>query len=438
MIRRPPRSTLFPYTTLFRSGRAHHGRRPRGADRSRRRQGIRRGRGDARARGRQRGRAGGPGAGIQGRRSPRRLVGRRSHHARRRAGRGGCRAAAVRRARHRRERRGGPRELRAGARAHARAAREGARGQRQDDVLRLPGRRAGAAGAGRWRHRQLRLRGGPEAAEPDGVLHRGEVRRGGTHARVRARVPRPGRAGQCGGARDDEDRRQPGADEGRQGALGGARPTPHPRAVSRERRPAGPPRRGPAPPPPRLAWSSADLRDAAAARALPDQAARALGGLDILVNSAGVMREQRVEDVTPEGWDETLDLNLRAYFFVAQGAIPHLRRTKGRIVNLADEAAFEVWPGYVPHCVSKAGVVMLTKGLARVLAPDITVNAVAPGAVLPPDAWDDAARQRLARTTPLRRLGSPDDVVQAVRYLLEGGDYVTGTTLVVDGGRLIR
>ena len=182
----------------------------------------------------------------------------------------------------------------------------------------------------------------------------------------------------------------------------------------------------------------ADLRDAAAARALADQAARALGGLDILVNSAGVMREQRVEDVTPEGWDETLDLNLRAYFFVAQGAIPHLRRTKGRIVNLADEAAFEVWPGYVPHCVSKAGVVMLTKGLARVLAPDITVNAVAPGAVLPPDAWDDKARQRLARTTPLQRLGSPDDVVQAVRYLLEGGDYVTGTTLVVDGGRLIR
>src|SRR5437899_2609605 len=106
-------------------------------------------------------------------------------------------------------------------------------------------------------------------------------------------------------------------------------------------------------------------------------------------------------------------------------------------VGLA-RAACDVWPGYVPHCVSKAGVVMLTKGLARVLAPDITVNAVAPGAVLPPDAWDDKARQRLARTTPLQRLGSPDDVVQAVRYLLEGGDYVTGTTLVVDGGRLIR
>src|SRR3989441_894790 len=182
----------------------------------------------------------------------------------------------------------------------------------------------------------------------------------------------------------------------------------------------------------------ADLRDAAAARALPDQAARALGGLDILVNSAGVMRQQRVEEVTPEGWDETLDLNLRAYFFVAQGAIPHLRRTKGRIVNLADEAAFEVWPAYVPHCVSKAGVVMLTKGLARVLAPDITVNAVAPGAVLPPDAWDDAARQRLPRPTPPHRVRRPDAAARGVRYLLEGGDYVTGTTLVVDGGRLIR
>lgn len=182
----------------------------------------------------------------------------------------------------------------------------------------------------------------------------------------------------------------------------------------------------------------ADLRDAAAARGLADQAVRALGGLDILVNSAGVMVHQPIETVTPESWDETFDLNLRAYFFVAQGAIPHLRQSKGRIVNLADVAGFEPWPGYVPHCVSKAGVVMLTKGLARALAPDIAVNAVAPGAVLLPEAWDEATRQHFATTTPLKRLGNPDDVVQAVRYLLEGGDYVTGTTLVVDGGRLIR
>jgi len=183
---------------------------------------------------------------------------------------------------------------------------------------------------------------------------------------------------------------------------------------------------------------AADLRDPAAARRLADQAAAALGGLDVLVNSAAIMVQQRVEDVTPESWDATFDLNLRAYFFVAQGAIPHLRASRGRIVNMADEAAFEPWPQYVPHCVSKAGVVMLTKGLARALAPEITVNAVAPGAVLLPEAWDAATREHFAQTTPLKRLGSPEDVVRAVRYLLEGGDYVTGTTLVVDGGRLIR
>jgi pteridine reductase len=88
--------------------------------------------------------------------------------------------------------------------------------------------------------------------------------------------------------------------------------------------------------------------------------------------------------------------------------------------------------------VSKAGVVMLTKGLARALAPDITVNAVAPGAVLLPDDWDAATRAHFEETTPLGRLGSPADVVQAVRYLVESADYVTGTVLVVDGGRTIR
>jgi pteridine reductase len=188
----------------------------------------------------------------------------------------------------------------------------------------------------------------------------------------------------------------------------------------------------------RAALLHADLRDAVVARGLADQAATMLGGLDILVNSAGIMVPQRIEAVTPESWDATLDLNLRAYFFVAQGAIRHLRPSRGRIVNLADIAAFEPWPEYVPHCVSKAGVVMLTQGLARALAPDVTVNAVAPGAVLLPDSWDEATRAHFAKTTPLARLGSPDDVVHAVRYLLEGGDYVTGTTLVVDGGRLIR
>lgn len=182
----------------------------------------------------------------------------------------------------------------------------------------------------------------------------------------------------------------------------------------------------------------ADLSDAAAARQLAEQAARAFKRLDIVVNSAAIMVRQTVESVTPESWDATLDLNLRAMFFVSQGAIPHLRRSKGKIVNIADLAGLEPWPAYVPHCVSKAGAIMLTKALARALAPDIAVNAVAPGAVLLPEEWDDKAREHIRETTPLARIGTPADVVAAVRFLLADTDYATGTILVIDGGRLIR
>ncbi len=182
----------------------------------------------------------------------------------------------------------------------------------------------------------------------------------------------------------------------------------------------------------------ADLSDPQAARGLADQAARVLKRLDVLVNSAAIMVRQPVEEVTPESWDATLDLNLRATFFVSQGAIPHLRRAKGKIVNIADLAGLEPWPAYVPHCVSKAGVVMLTKALACALAPDIAVNAVAPGAVLLPEEWDEQSREHIRETTPLHRLGTAADVVAAVRFLLADTDFATGTVLVVDGGRLIR
>ena len=181
----------------------------------------------------------------------------------------------------------------------------------------------------------------------------------------------------------------------------------------------------------------ADLRNGAAARGLADQVAGAFGHLDVVINSAAVMVQRELASITAAEWNDALSLNLSAAFFVSQGAAPHLRKTRGKIVNLADLAAFEVWPSYLPLNVSKAGVVMLTHGLARILAPEITVNAVAPGAVLPPDDWPAAARERLAATTPLRRLGAPEDVVRAVVFLLES-DYVTGVVLPVDGGRLVR
>jgi pteridine reductase len=182
----------------------------------------------------------------------------------------------------------------------------------------------------------------------------------------------------------------------------------------------------------------ADLTDAQAARALPARVVAEFGRLDVLVNSAAVMQRLSFEETTPEQWDAIQDLNLRAVFFCTQGAAPALRAARGKVVNLADLAGLEAWPGFAAHSVSKAGVVMLTKVLALSLAPDVTVNAIAPGAVLVPDEYDAEERDRLARATPLRRLGNPSDVVSALLYLLEGGDFVTGEVLVVDGGRLIR
>lgn len=181
----------------------------------------------------------------------------------------------------------------------------------------------------------------------------------------------------------------------------------------------------------------ADLTDGAAARALPERVVSELGRLDVLVNSAAVMHQLTFEETTPEQWDAITDLNLRAAFFCTQGAAPALRAARGKVVNMADLSGLQPWPGFAVHSISKAGVIMLTKVLARSLAPEVTVNAIAPGAVLVPEDYDQDERERLARATPLRRLGSPSDAVSAVLYLLEGGDFVTGEVLVVDGGRHI-
>jgi pteridine reductase len=158
--------------------------------------------------------------------------------------------------------------------------------------------------------------------------------------------------------------------------------------------------------------------------------------LDVVINSAAVMLRTLVDEVTVEEWDKIFALNLRAPFFVAQAAA-RVMTEGGVIINIADLAAYETWPAYVPHAISKAGVVKMTESLARVFAPKLRVNAIAPGAILLPDDWDEEAAKRFASTTPLKRLGSPDDAVAAMLYLLDAG-YVTGETIVVDGGRRIR
>lgn len=182
---------------------------------------------------------------------------------------------------------------------------------------------------------------------------------------------------------------------------------------------------------------AADLAEPDAPARLVETVAAHFGVFDVLVNSAAVMERTPVGEVTVAAWDAMFAVNLRAPFFCAQAAAAAMGERGGAIVNIADLAAFETWPAYVPHGITKAGVVQMTRALARVLAPRVRVNGIAPGTVLLPPDWDEAAAARLNATTPLGRLGSPDDVVQAVLYLL-AADYVTGETIVVDGGRHVR
>ncbi|MGE5690266.1 MAG: SDR family oxidoreductase [Pseudomonadota bacterium] len=177
-----------------------------------------------------------------------------------------------------------------------------------------------------------------------------------------------------------------------------------------------------------------DLATAAGARAVVDRALLQLGGLDLLVHAAGEgFGPRALEDVSEADWDAALGATAKGAFFVAQAAAPHLREARGCIVMVEDVAAYQPWPLFAPHCAAKAAQAMLTRVLARALAPDVRVVGVAPG----PVAVDPDQEERRAAETLLGRVGSAEDVAEAVRYLA-GADFVTGTTLVVDGGRLLQ
>jgi pteridine reductase len=170
------------------------------------------------------------------------------------------------------------------------------------------------------------------------------------------------------------------------------------------------------------------------ANALVERAAGELGGLDLLVNGASEGFEPRsVADVAEEHWDAAMGATAKGSFFVAQAAAPHLGRSElGLVVMIEDVAAYQPWPSFAPHCAAKAAQAMLTRVLARALAPEIRVCGIAPG----PVAVEPGQEERRAAETLLGRTGSPEDVAAAVAYLV-GADFVTGTTLVVDGGRLL-
>jgi pteridine reductase len=186
----------------------------------------------------------------------------------------------------------------------------------------------------------------------------------------------------------------------------------------------------------------ADLTLPADVERLFEESVAGLGRLDLLVNSAAMFKKQRFAAVGVDDWDRTLAVNLRAPFLCMQHAQPlladraHRAGATGLVVNIADLSGQFPWRGYVQHGVSKAGLLHLTAIAARELGPDVRVNAIVPGPILPPPGLDEASPEwhAMGNSLPLGRVGDPQDVARAVRFLAES-DYVTGAVIHVDGGQ---
>jgi pteridine reductase len=180
---------------------------------------------------------------------------------------------------------------------------------------------------------------------------------------------------------------------------------------------------------------AANLSSVSEIQQLFQQASDHFGRLDILVNSAANFLPTEFASTSEKIWNESLGTNLKAPFFCAQAAAPLLKRSRGVIINFADIGGLLPWPGYIPHCISKAGVIMLTKCLAKELAPDVRVNAIAPGTITmsgDPSEWE----ADFIRRAPLQRAGTTEDVADAVSFLVQSS-FITGQVLVVDGGRTL-
>ena len=177
----------------------------------------------------------------------------------------------------------------------------------------------------------------------------------------------------------------------------------------------------------------ADLSTESGAVLVANAAAEEFGRLDLVVNSASSFVTADLLEVTTEEWDSVMAVNLRAPFLLVRETAALLKAARGSVVNIVDLSALQPWTSHPHHSVSKAGLLHLTKVMARALAPHVRANAVAPGHVLPPESFSAADIERDRQRVPLGRIGTPDDVASAVRFLA-GADYVTGEVIVVDGG----
>jgi NAD(P)-dependent dehydrogenase (short-subunit alcohol dehydrogenase family) len=163
-----------------------------------------------------------------------------------------------------------------------------------------------------------------------------------------------------------------------------------------------------------------------------------LGRLDLLVNNAGIFFPGKWDQLSEEDWDKMLGINLKGAFFCAQAAARVMRRQgHGRIIIISSLGGLQAWPDYIHYCASKAGVISLTRSLAKALAPHIQVNSVAPGTILFPGEKRDAKMERIISGIPLRRAGRPEDIAGMVLFLATGSAFITGQVFVVDGGKSI-
>lgn len=179
----------------------------------------------------------------------------------------------------------------------------------------------------------------------------------------------------------------------------------------------------------------ADLADPTACRGMVDNVVREMGRLDILVNNAAVFEKTPLADADAAAWERILRINLLAPALLARAVAPIMRSAgAGRIINLVDILGQHPIGNHAPYCASKAALISLTRSLALELAPEITVNAIAPGIAIFPEGYDEALRRRLIAKVPLGRAGSPEELAAIVRFLVTGGDYITGQIIAVDGG----
>ncbi|MBI4457127.1 MAG: SDR family oxidoreductase [Acidobacteria bacterium] len=182
----------------------------------------------------------------------------------------------------------------------------------------------------------------------------------------------------------------------------------------------------------------ADLRQLAALEKMVDRVYTRFGQLDVLVNNASVFLKTPLQSLSEQDWDTILDANLKGPFFLSIFVGRRMLQAglQGKIISIADWAGERPYRDYVPYCISKAGIIAMTKGLAKTLAPKVAVMAVAPGPVLWPKDLGAAELEAVLNKTPLKRLGTPEDVATTVAFIIEGSDYMTGSMIFVDGGRL--